>query len=178
MWKDICGYEGMYQVSDTGVVKSTSRIGFDGRNVNERILKPYKMPNGYMTVCLRKDGVTSRMYVHRIVCEAFIDNPDNLPVVNHKDGNKANNTAQNLEWSTYSHNNQHAIDTGLKQIGEQWYNAKLSKNDVIKILQRGKYSTYENIAKEYGVTKATIRDVLTGRTWKSVRNTESSNDHP
>ena len=168
----------MYQVSDTGIVKSVGRLGLDGRNVNEKVLKPYMMPNGYLTVCLRKDGITSRVYIHRVVCEAFIDNPNNLPVVNHKDGNKTNNTIPNLEWTTYSYNNQHAIKSGLKPAGEQWYNAKLSEEDVIEILKRGKYSTYENIAKEYGVTKATIRDVLTRRTWKSVKTIESSNDHP
>lgn len=178
IWKDILNYNGDYQVSDTGLVKSVSRKGHDGRELGEKLLRPYKMPNGYMTVCLRKDGKTKRHYVHRLVCDAFVDNPKHLPVVNHVDGDKSNNNVDNLEWVSYSCNNQHAYDTGLKQCGSGFYSAKLTESDVINILKCGKYTTYENIAEMYGVSRATIRDVLERRTWKHIHISESSNDYP
>lgn len=130
MWKDINGYEGLYQVSDDGRVKSAYRSGYDGRVVNERILKPCPVGSGYLTVCLRKDGKTRRKYIHRLVGECFVDNPYGLPVINHVDGDKRNNNYQNLEWVTYSRNNQHAYDVGLKGKGENFYNAKLSEESV------------------------------------------------
>lgn len=133
-----------------------------------RILRPNKIKNGYLIVHLSKDNVETAFYIHVLVAQQFIPNPKNLPIVNHKNGDKSKCCASNLEWSTYSTNNQHAYDTGLKPRGEGQYKAKLTETDVIEIRTLGKYDTFENIAKKYEVSRATIRDVLTLRTWKHV----------
>ncbi len=106
--------------------------------------------------------------MHRLVAEAFVDNPNSEPTVNHIDGNKLNNYYLNLEFVSYSYNNQHAYDIGLHKKGEHHYNSRLTEQQVKEIKLLGKYDTFENIALKYGVKKATIRDVIVGNTWKSV----------
>lgn len=96
-WKDIEGYEGMYQVSNEGKVKS---LKFN----KDKILKN-RWYLGYWAVVLYKNGVGTPKTVHRLVAEAFVDNPDNLPCVNHKDENRSNCVMENLEWCTYKYNN-------------------------------------------------------------------------
>ena len=108
-WKDIEGYEGLYQVSNMGRVRSLDRIIVykDGRvwNCKGRILKNVKGKNGYLYVNLSKVGnVGKPQNIHRLVAIAFIPNPDNLPQVNHKDEDKTNNTVDNLEWCTAKYN--------------------------------------------------------------------------
>ena len=117
---------------------------------------------------LSRNNKRFAFYVHRLVAEAFLPNPNKLPTVNHDDGNKESCCASNLVWVTYSANNQHARDAGLNPRGEGHYNSKLTENDVREIKRLGKYDTFQNIANKYGVTKATIRDVLTGETWQTI----------
>ena len=93
-WKAIAGYEGLYEISDMGRVKS---INYNHTGT-EKILKPQKNTHGYLFVDLCKDGKVKHTLVHRIVAEAFIPNPNNLETVNHKDEVKTNNTVTNLEW--------------------------------------------------------------------------------
>ena len=97
-WKAIAGYEGLYEVSDMGRVKSL-------KFWKEKILKPQKDKGGYLHVGLSKDGHTKQLLVHRIVAEAFVPNPNNLETVNHKDEVKTNNTVTNLEWMSIKDNN-------------------------------------------------------------------------
>ena len=108
IWRDIKGYEGLYQVSNLGRVKSLERYvkGKDGLRLVKEIIMSISVcrTNGYFKVILHKDGKQKRYQVHRLVAEAFIPNPDNLPIVNHKDENKINNCVWNLEWCTYSYN--------------------------------------------------------------------------
>ena len=97
IWKDKKDYEGHYQVSNFGRVKS---IKFG----KERILKPVTNSSGYLLVELYKNNIKKKYSVHRLVAEAFIPNPYNLPQVNHKDENKLNNNVDNLEWCTNEYN--------------------------------------------------------------------------
>lgn len=125
-WKDIKGYEGLYQISSEGRIKSLERTWTSGRNNNitrhhiEMIIKCGNV-KGYYQVALTKNGKTSQKKVHRLVAEAFIPNPDNLPIVNHKDENPSNNNVENLEWCTYKYNSTYG--TARERAG-----AKISKS--------------------------------------------------
>ena len=101
-WRDIVGYERLYQVSNTGKVKSLNYK----KTGKEKILKLQTDKNGYLFVGITKNGKRKYKKTHRLVAEAFLDNPNNLPQVNHKDENKENNCITNLEWCTneYNHN--------------------------------------------------------------------------
>lgn len=115
-WKDVIEYEGLYQVSNMGRVKSLARfrstpIGKD-RWYSERILKAGTHSNGYKFVSLRPIKTQTNWSVHRLVAEAFLPNPENKLTVNHKDSDRANNKLENLEWATYSENIHHARTQG------------------------------------------------------------------
>lgn len=110
IWKDVKDYEGLYQVSNLGRVKVLEkrnvRFGKWGRKtLPERIKLSQKNKNGYYMIDLIKDKSRKRVYVHRLVAQAFVANPDNLQYVNHKDEDKTNNRADNLEWCTKAYNN-------------------------------------------------------------------------
>lgn len=132
-WKPVVGYEGHYQVSNFGRVKS---IKF-GKG---RILKPTTNLYGYLFVKLCKDGKVKPFTVHRLVAEAFLPNPDNLPQVNHKDENKQNNIVSNLEWCSAQYNN--TYDTRIERVAEKTTNGKCSK----PVLQ---YTLEGNFIKEW-----------------------------
>ena len=121
LWKPISGYEGYYEVSDTGEIRSVDRIIFDV-NENARHLsgKPMKLTkskgrndDGYYVVNLRNGG-SKVIPVHILVAKEFVPNPNMLPTVNHIDGDKSNNHAWNLEWVSYRDNNIHALNHGLR----------------------------------------------------------------
>lgn len=132
IWKDVKGYEGKYQVSNLGRVKSLDRIieQYNGYKKftylkKGRILKS-KVKNSYDSVVFSVNGKHKCRMVHRLVAEAFIENPKNLPEVNHKDGNKSNPHYDNLEWCTSSENQKHACITGLQKTsrGANHYQSK------------------------------------------------------
>lgn len=104
IWKDIDGYNGKYQISNFGNVRIPSYIDKKNRFHNERIFKHQKNQEGYHTVCLTKNRVQKRFLVHRLVATYFIENPENLLYVNHKDEDKDNNCVHNLEWCTRQYN--------------------------------------------------------------------------
>lgn len=120
IWRDIKGYEGIYQVSNLGNIKSLERKvphvnhgKMKTMLVKEKIMK-FSITKGYYTVKLCKDNKYSCKRVNRLVAETFIENKENKLEVNHKDGNKLNNRVDNLEWCTRSENELHAYKTGLK----------------------------------------------------------------
>lgn len=112
-WQEIRGYEGLYSISNLGRVKShTKKSGF--LHLKERIMKPAIKDNGYLQIDLIKSRDRKKFYVHRLVAEYFIPNPNNLPCVNHIDHNRTNNSYDNLEWCTYESNNIHSNNPDLK----------------------------------------------------------------
>ena len=117
LWKDIKGYEGLYQASNLGRIKSLKRewqsANGSKRKHGEIILKQRVQKTGYLLVKLCKNGKQKYMSVHRIIAEMFLSNPSNLPQVNHIDGNKQNNKTENLEWVTPKQNIEHATKNNL-----------------------------------------------------------------
>lgn len=118
IWKDIVGYEGLYQVSNLGNVKSLQRLEKtkDGKSRirNGRIMKFSKSQYYQLDLC--KNGFITKYSVHRLVAQAFIPNPNNYPCINHKDENKLNNTVENLEWCTYSYNSRYGESPKIRAI--------------------------------------------------------------
>ena len=142
-WKAISGYEGIYEVSDLGRVKSL-------KFWKEKILKP-KKTNGYLLVSLYKDGHTKQLLVHRLVAEAFIPNPQGLETVNHKDEVKTNNVASNLEWMSQKDNLNYG--TRNKRAGEALINHPKESKQVQKFDKQGNIlATFPSINEALRVT--------------------------
>jgi hypothetical protein len=154
-WKDVIGFEGLYQVNQFGDIKSLGNgLSTNSLNNKERILKPQK--KRYLTVKLSKDGNYYYKTIHRLVAEAFIENKENKPQVNHIDGNKYNNHVNNLEWNTAKENIQHSVRTGL-QINKKGLENTCSK----QILQ---YDLDNNLIKEWGSLREITRETGFNRT--------------
>ena len=139
----------------------------DGQVINKtngHILKPQPNGKGYLRVSISK----KLQFVHRLVAEKYIPNPDNLPQVNHKDGNKLNNCVENLEWVSNQENRKHAVNNGLHKTGEKCSYAKLTEEDVKYIRAHSKEKLQKEWAEEYGVSRSTIGDIINHRTWKHV----------
>ena len=120
VWKDIEGYEGLYQVSNLGNIKSLKR-----NTAHERILIPRVGRDGYKYVGLSKNGICKSKKIHRMVAETFLPNINDLPQINHIDGNKLNNKLENLEWCNASYNQKHAYRLGLSK---HWMKGRKGKN--------------------------------------------------
>lgn len=132
-YKSINDYQGLYEISTLGNVRSVTRKVRHLDHfitIKSRILKPYLGTNGYYMVALSNEGKTCKFPIHRLVATAFIKLNNDKPCVNHIDGDKLNNKVNNLEWSTYSENNKHAYDSGLKigfwtgKRGKEHHNSK------------------------------------------------------
>ena len=172
-WKDIKGYEGLYQISNTGQVKSLGRYQ-KGRFGNlsfykEKILKMSPI-DGYKAVCLCKDAKGKTHWVHKLVAHHFIDNKENKPQINHIDGDKKNNNYENLEWCTYHENLSHAMKNNLRATCERNGSAKLKNNQVLKIreIYRKKEKTIKELMEIYGVAYSTMQQLVTNVTWKNL----------
>ena len=169
IWKDIVGYEGLYQVSNLGNVKSCKRIVFYGNNkkqtIHEKILKPDINKLGYKRVTLCKYGKTKRMSIHRLVATAFVENPDNKPVVNHIDCNPSNNCVENLEWCTTQENNLYAIKLG--RIKPQENGKKTTCKPVVATnITTGEMFYFESIReaqRQLNIFTSNINGVLKGK---------------
>ena len=137
----------------------------NGEVINNHTLRRVKaQPNGkgYLRVCTGG----KRRFVHRLVAEKYIPNPENKPQVNHKDGNKLNNSIGNLEWVTNQQNRDHAVKNGLQIRGENCSWSKLSKKQVDFIRNHPEITAIE-LSKVFGVSKSTIRDIRNFMSWKN-----------
>ncbi|HRQ17736.1 MAG TPA: NUMOD4 domain-containing protein [Agriterribacter sp.] len=117
IWVDVIGYEGLYKVSNWGRVLSLKRaVTYQGKtyNIDGRLRKQMNNGNGYLNLTLCKNGISERIYIHRLVACHFIENTNSYKEVNHIDGIKSNNHSYNLEWCNRSMNLKHAFKSGLK----------------------------------------------------------------
>ena len=105
IWVPVKDFEEFYEVSNEGVVRSKDRICDKGRTSKGRMIKQWENLRGYKMVTLSKHGKQKHFPVHRLVAIAYLENPENLPCINHKDENKTNNNSDNLEWCNYQYNN-------------------------------------------------------------------------
>lgn len=157
IWRDIDGFDGLYQVSNLGRVKSFHH--------GERILKVW-LRSGYPQVGLHRGGKSEKMPVHRLVAEAFIPNPESKPEVNHLNGNRVDNRVENLEWATHIENIQHAVATGLKKAGADHVQAKFTNEQIVYIRDNPDGLTGKKLARMFGVHQMTISDVQCGKHYK------------
>jgi hypothetical protein len=173
-WKDIVGYEGIYQVSDLGRVRSIDRQVRDSRGVLQafrgKILKPNVHADGYHVVNLQTAGRIRGRLVSRLVAEAFCGPLSGGLEVNHKDGIKSNNRADNLECVTAKENCQHRDRCGLRVAakGSRHGHAILDEQTVGRITFDLKSMSGVSVAKKYGVSPSTISLIRRGKTWKHV----------
>ena len=155
IWRSVDGYEGYYQVSNNGKIRSVDRSIINSKGIKRKIrgsqLKLTPDKDGYLKTTLCKNNKKENVFVHRVVASTFIDNEDTLPEVNHKDENKTNNTIKNLEWCTSQYNTNY---------GER--NKKINKNRRKKVvgicLETGECKEYESISetKKDGFTPQSV----------------------
>ncbi|HBL6925884.1 TPA: HNH endonuclease [Citrobacter koseri] len=178
IWRPVSGFENYYRVSNSGSVKSLDRVSIHSNGTvthrKGRILKP-ALKVGYPFVVLVGDDGKKQFHIHRLVASAFCNKPEGCDVVNHLDGNKLNNHASNLEWTTTKGNTAHAIKTGLLNParGENSSASILTEQQVEEIRRRlslGERGSH--LAKEFGVKNMAISQIRTGRTWRHIASQE------
>ena len=160
MWISVKNYEGLYEVSNLGRVRSFHRNG-------EKILRNNIRPDGRCSVQLYKDGSNSRLFVHRLVAEAFLPNLECKPEVNHKDLMSTNNRLDNLEWVTKQENQEHANLNEAQYRGQESHNTELTEKDVFEIYTRiDNRETLGSISKDYPIGYQGLYRIKRGMTWK------------
>lgn len=170
-WKTIAGYEGLYEVSNMGRVRSLTRLSsyrnrsgrMDERVIKGKLLRPQSQRSGYLHVGLSKDGIVTTYRVHRLVAAVFVDNPEGLYEVNHIDEDKTNNRADNLEWCDHKYNNSY----GSKPLrGERNPMAKLTIEDVDEIrYRRASGEMLKTIAADFGISINHVCNLAQGKRW-------------
>ena len=175
VWRAIPGFEGLYEASTEGRIRSLDRLITGKNGVTKkyagRIIRPIPMNQGYLTVALSKDGNAVRYLIHRLVAITFIPNPNDFEEVNHIDGVKGNNALSNLEWMSRVRNIRHAMDMGLIQgLGENNPAAKLSDSDARAIKELSRYCLHpKELAAVFGVKPSTITDIQLERSWQHIQ---------
>ena len=155
-WMPIIGYEGYYEISNTGIVRSNERkvaLSKGERTIRSRILNSRINNRGYKDVRLSKNGITSTKLVHILSATAFVPNPENKPEVNHLDGNRLNNHCTNFSWVTHGENIQHAYDIGL---------IKMKSKAVVDKCTGETYPSIKKAAKAINMNYGTCRNSLNG----------------
>jgi len=167
-WKDIDNYKGLYRVSDTGRVYSVRR---------KLMLRPGVVGIGYKQVVLKVRGNNKQYKVHRLVALAFCEKSPGCNIINHLNGDKLNNYASNLEWTTHSGNMLHAMETGLNNNrGENCNLSKFKKEKILKIKQMIKNGHRNiDIARKCEVSDGVVSSIKTGKTWRWLKILETGN---
>ena len=161
-WKDIEGYEGIYQISSHGRVKSLPRKVINNKCSKERILKLSTDKRGVNRITLHKNNKMKTFQVHRLVATAFLDNPNNLPCINHKDENPSNNKVENLEWCTREYNNNYGSrNSRISKFtkGSNNHNSKKVECTTTKEI----FSCMTEAANKYNVSQAHITHCCQGK---------------
>lgn len=175
IWKDIPGYEGYYQASSCGRIKSIQRLVNTHNqfrkslmNIRERILKPATNRHGYSIVVLYINNTQKTISVHRLVARTFIPNPLGKIQVNHIDGIKSNNHVENLEWNTNSENVKHSFSTNIRP--PTYGNSKLTEEQVREIRRLYEIMGWKqsDIARKFNVYKTLIHKIVHNETWKHL----------
>lgn len=175
VWKDVIGYEGYYQVSNLGKIKSITRFTSHNRLLKEHLLKPAISKYGYYRVTLSKGNKKINKCIHRLIALVFIENPNNYPEVNHINGIKTDNRVENLEWVTCQQNIQHAFKMGLSfvQGSETHHKAKLTQKQVDYIRKNYKFRDKNfgatALAKKFGITPSTITLITKNKNWRKEK---------
>lgn len=168
-WIPIYGFEEFYEISNLGNIKSIANGNWRRKN---GILVGTLDSMGYPHVILHGNGRIFTTTVHRLVAKAFIENPDNLPQINHKNAIKHDNRVENLEWCTCKQNQRHARAKQLQHVpkGSQTWNSKLTEEIVIEARRRYAAGgiTYKDLAVEYGVANSVIAAAIKRIKWKHV----------
>lgn len=164
LWKEISGLNGLYEISNNGRLRSYWKPGGKSRSNFPKVLAITVNGRGYPAKFI--SGKNYR--VHRLVAEAFLENPRQLPMINHIDGNKMNNHVSNLEWCDKSHNERHAQRMGLKNKarGEKCKKSHLT-SDVVREIMASDLGCRQ-LATIYGVNYTTISSIRTGKTWNHI----------
>lgn len=185
IWKNIEGFDGLYQVSNKGRVKSLNRKLADGRIWNERIMKT-PLSAGYPTVSLRLNNVYVRERVHRLVGKAFVEGYKPEYVINHIDGNKLNNHYTNLEWCNHKNNLNHAFSTGLNNALDRMHETNQKKTvqldlngNLIKIHESAKHAAESVNCPIQNITRVCRgeRNTARGYKWCYLINYENKNSN-
>lgn len=175
IWKDILDYEGKYQISNMGRVKSLSRsiktTNGNYRTSRDKFLKLEEDKDGYLIFTVYKENIPKKLKVSRIVGLYFVPNPDNKPHINHKKGIKKDNRHHQLEWVTIEENNMHAQLNSLVLKGENHPNSKLSNNRVLairRLFKNNKNINKNNLAKKLKVRYNVIYSITENLTYKHL----------
>jgi hypothetical protein len=174
IWKDVKGWEGLYQVSSLGRFKSLSRektIGKNGKMIIKSFIMKQNEVKGYLSIIFYKNGVIEKHQSHRVVANNFIENLENKRTVNHINGNKKDNKINNLEWLSDSEQQKHAIKIGLREktLGEKSNFSKLNEKLVKEIRELHKKNVKcKEIASIYNVCKNNIYSIVNNKTWKHI----------
>ncbi len=175
VWHPVVGYEGLYEVSSAGRVRSLDRtvpIRNGSRRLAGRVLKFSAKRAGHnkehlcFTVSLLRNAERWQAPVHRLVAQAFLPNPAGLPVVRHLDGDSTNNALSNLAWGTHQDNSDDAVAIGATPRGERFWNARLTE-DAARIIKQTPPSqtAAKELGERFGVHYMTIRSVWQGKSW-------------
>jgi len=186
IWKSIKGFEGLYEISNQGRIKSLPKTVTGGRyncprRFGEKILKPDG--TRYLMIPLSKNGIKYPLLVHRLVCFAFHPNPENKPQVNHKDGDKKNNNDWNVEWATNSENQLHAfknnlqvrrnftdkerLDMSILRRGENSPTAKVN-SEIVLAIRESKLTQLE-LSKIYNISRSAVGLIKSNKRWSHIK---------